>query len=201
MAATDTPDARTTLGLPGGSVRALLTLLVLAVVIVQVYRGREIEPLWAETLMIVLAHYFSSRRFIHLTPEAIHQLQAEGRLETETHPLYLPRHTIRAIIVVAFVALAVYVYQAGRILEPSTLSVLGVVFAYLLGIVARGLTGWWRKGRPSQAIRGWEDAKAVLVLLALLLTAGAYLVDRPDLLPQQFRNVTLGLVLFYFGSR
>jgi hypothetical protein len=35
-------------------VRALLTLLIVAVVLVQVARGREVEPLWTETLMIAL---------------------------------------------------------------------------------------------------------------------------------------------------
>lgn len=84
----------TPLGLPTGSIRALLTLLIVGVVIVQVVRGQEIELLWAETLMI-----------------------------------------------------------------------------------------------------------ALVVLLVLLYTAGAYLANRPDLVPNPLRNITLGLVLFYFGSR
>jgi hypothetical protein len=50
-------------------VRALLTLLIVAVVLVQVARGREVEPLWTETLMIALAHYFTSRPFLRLSPD------------------------------------------------------------------------------------------------------------------------------------
>ena len=42
---------------------------------------------------------------------------------------------------------------------------------------------------------------ALLVLLVMFITAGAYLLDRADLLPRQVRDATLGLVLFYFGSR
>src|SRR5262249_36360605 len=57
------PERRPPLGLPNGSVRALLTLLIVAVVFVQVARGHQIEALWTETLMIALAHYFTSRRF------------------------------------------------------------------------------------------------------------------------------------------
>jgi hypothetical protein len=38
-------------------------------------------------------------------------------------------------------------------------------------------------------------------LLVLAVTAAAYLLDRPDLLPPHGRNVPLGLTLFYFGSR
>jgi hypothetical protein len=183
-------ECRPPLGLPGGSVRALLTLMIVAVVVVQMARGLEVELLWTETLMIALAHYFTSRRFIRLPPEVIRRLTEEGQIELEAHPLFLPRHSIRAILVLAFVGLAVYLYQQGRLFQPQSLSILGVVFAYLLGIAAR-----------IRAIRGWEDYKAIVVLLILACTAGAYLADRSDLVPRLLRDVTLGLVLFYFGSR
>lgn len=192
---------RPPLGLPTGSVRALLTLLVVAVVIVQVCRQREIEPLWTETLMIALAHYFTSRRFLKLTPEVISRLEAEGHVEIESNPLFLPRHSIRAIILLAFVGLAVYLYRENQLFDFPALSILGVVSAYMLGILVRSVTGWWNKGKPSRTIQGWEDLKAAVVLIVLLYTAGAYLLDRPDFVPHHFRNITLGLVLFYFGSR
>lgn len=193
--------SRPPLGLPNGSVRALLTLLVVAVVIVEVCRQREVEALWIETLMIALAHYFTSRRFINLSPEVIRRLEAEGHVEIESNPLFLPRHSIRAIILLAFVGLAVYLYRENQLFQFHALSILGVVAAYLLGILVQTLTAWWFKGRPSKAIRGWQDLKAVVVLVVLFYTAGAYLADRPDLVPHQLRNATLGLVLFYFGSR
>ena len=176
---------RPPLGLPNGSVRALLTLLVVAVVIVEVIRRHEVEPLWTETLMIVLAHYFSSRRFITLSPELVRRLEGEGKIEVESNPLYLPRHSIRAIIVLAFVGLAIYLYREHELFDFSTLSILGVVFAYLLGVVAHGILLWWLGGRQTGAVRGWEDFKAAVVLLVLLYTAGAYLLDRPDLVPHK----------------
>jgi len=192
---------RPPLGLPVGSVRALLTLPIVAVVIVQVARNRELEPLWIETLMITLAHYFTSRRFINLPAEVIRRLEADGHVESEGNPLFLPRFSIRALIVLAFGGLAIYAYQQGRLLELHTLSILGVVSAYLLGILVRSAKHWWFRGGTPKTIAGWEDLKAALVLSVLLFTAGAYLWDRPDLVPSQLRNATLGLVLFYFGSR
>lgn len=181
---------RPPLGLPSGSIRALLTLLIVAVVIVQLGRGHEVELLWTETLMIALAHYFTSRRFIKLPPDVIRRLKEEGQIEEEARPLYLPQYTIRAILVLAFAGLAVYLYRQHQLFESQALSILGVVFAYLLGIVARIRT-----------VRGWEDVKAAIILLVMLGTAGLYLADRADLVPHQLRDITLGLVLFYFGSR
>lgn len=139
--------ARPPLGLPNGSVRALLTLLVVAVVIVQVIRSREVEPLWTETLMIALAHYFTSRCFINLTPDVIRRLEAQGHVDVESNPLCLPRHSIRAIVVFAFAGLACYLYREQRLFELHALSILGVVSAYLLGILARSGIGWLNRGR------------------------------------------------------
>jgi hypothetical protein len=195
-----TPN-RPPLGLPAGSVRALLTLLIVAVVVVQVVRGQEVEPLWTETLMIALAHYFTSRRFIRLPLEEIRRLEKEGHAEEEANPLFLPRHSIRAIIVLTFLGLTYYLYRNNQLFEPNALAILGVFFSYLLGIVVGGVIAWWTKGRQTQAIRGWEDLKAAVVLLVLIITATAFLMDRPEILPHQMRNATLGLVLFYFGSR
>jgi hypothetical protein len=189
---------RPPLGLPGGSVRALLTLLIVAVVVAEVARGRAVESLWVETLMIALAHYFTSRRFVRLSPEVVRRLEAEGYLEGEANPLWLPRHSIRAVVVLAFVGLAVYLHQAGRLWESQALSLLGVVFAYLLGVLARSVWVWWSGGRPS---RRWGDLQAAVVLGVVGITAVAYLAGRPDLIPPQARNVPLGLALFYFGSR
>ena len=184
------PANRPPLGLPRGSIRALLTLMIVAVVIAQMVRGEKIELLWTETLMIAMAHYFASRRFIRLPPEVIKRLVDEGYIELEARPLYLPSHSIRVLLLVSFIAVGVYLYLHGRLLEPQALSILGVVFAYLLGVFVRLRT-----------VRGWEDAKAFVVLAVLTVSSTAYLLDRGSWVPQPLQAVTLGLVLFYFGSR
>jgi len=206
MTAIDNADqpvaiARPPLGLPNGSVRALLTLLIVAMVVTEVARGRHVELLWTETLMIALAHYFTSRRFIRLPPPVLERLEAEGHLPRESQPLFLPRHSIRGLIVLAFVGVAVYLYRQNRLLEPESLSILGTVAAYLLGVLARSIWGWLMRHRAKGASPWWEDFKAVLVLIVLSINAAAYLFDRVDLLPHQSRTVAVALVLFYFGSR
>ncbi len=163
---------RPPLALPSGSVRALLTLLIVAVVFVQVARGHQVEALWTETLMIALAHYFTSRRFIYLAPDVLRRLEEEGKIEVEAHPLYLPRHSIRALLVLAFVGFAVYLYREDQLFQPSALSILGVVFAYLLGIVARTGLAWWTRHRKPGRVRWWEDVKAAVVLVIVAIIQG-----------------------------
>src|SRR4051812_21142249 len=57
------------LGLPPGSVRALLCLVVVMFIVVQTARGRGVGVVWNEALMIMLAHYFTTRRFVPLSAE------------------------------------------------------------------------------------------------------------------------------------
>jgi hypothetical protein len=164
--------------------------MIVAVVIEELARGREIELLWTETLMIALAHYFTTRRFIRLSPELIQRLTEEGQIEAEPRPLYLPRYSIRLILIAAFIGLALYLYRHGRLFDSEALPILGVVFAYLFGVLAR-----------VRSVRGWEDLKAAVVLVVLISTAVPYFIGRADLVPHKMRDITLGLVLFYFGSR
>ena len=52
-----------------------------------------------------------------------------------------------------------------------------------------------------QTVRHWEDAKAFVVLAVTVVTSAAYLLDCGDSVPKPLQATTLGLVLFYFGSR
>ena len=195
--------SRPPLNLPHGSVRAILTLLVVLVIIVDVMREQSVALVWTETLMIVLAHYFTSRRFIQLPPDVIQRLEEEGHIERESNPLYLPRHSIRGIIVLAFVGLAIYLFRNDLLLkDPNAIPILVTVFSYLLGAVGRLLWSRWRQSRPSaRRATWWDDLKAIVVLIVLGTTAIAHLTNCEHLLPHAMKLAALGLVLFYFGSR
>lgn len=189
------------LGMPTGSVRALLTLIVVAVVVTDLARGTSVDVLWIETLLMALAHYFTSRRFAALPPNLIRKLEADGVLDQERHPLFLPRHSIRFIILAAFIGLGAYLYRENRLWEPQAISLLGMVAAYLLGALIRTVTGWWNRWRNRRPWRFWADARAVIVLVGVVVVAVPELVGVPVDLPSWAFKAGLGLLLFYFGSR
>jgi hypothetical protein len=188
-----------------GSVRALLTLIVLAVVLCNVARGsadRNFDPLWTQTLLIALAHYFTSRRFISLPSDVLLSLERGGAIEREQHPLFLPKNSIRAIIVLSFIGLAVYLYRENRLLNNlPALSLLGVVFAYLLGALARTVGGWFNRRRASPPSGTWGDIKALTVLIVLILAAIPEFLNLQLGLPPVFHQIALAMMLFYYGSR
>lgn len=197
----NSPKTWPPLGLPTGSVRALLTLIVLAVVVSRVSFGRPTDPLWIETLLIALAHYFTSRRFVSLPPAVRDRLEQEGVLPKERHPLYLPRNSIRTIIVGTFVGLGIYLYREPERVTPEAIALLSMVFAYLLGAIVRGISSWFSKRRSLPITGFWGDLKALIVLGALVTAAVPALLDVGFQLPLLVDRIALGLTLFYFGSR
>ena len=197
------PKTYPPLGLPTGSVRALLTLTCVAVVVVNTARGREVDLFWIEALLITMAHYFTSRRFVSLPPATIKQLESDGILERESQPLFLPRGSIRALIIAAFVGLGVYLYQnhRDRLTEPSVITLLGLVSAYFFGSLVRACTGLLRRIRSEPPSRFWADARALVVLAVVAAVAVPEFVDAAGNWDPRVRHVALGLMLFYFGSR
>jgi hypothetical protein len=176
-------------------------------VITQVVRGSE-DPypeghiLWIETLLISLAHYFTSRRFVDLPDEVRRQLEEDGTIDRERHPLFLPKHTIRIVIIGAFAWLTYYLYQQNRLSDQHALSLLGVVAAFLLGAFVRKISRWWNRHRTSRGMVGtWGDIKAVVVILALLLVAIPEFFGQAQIVNPSVQRVSLGLMLFYIGSR
>ena len=198
---TGSPKTWPPLGLPTGSVRALLTLIVVAVVVTKMVFNRTLDFIWIETLLIALAHYFTSRRFVSLSPEVMRRLEDDGAIDRERHPLYLPKNTIRFVIIAAFVGLGIHLYREQRLFEEKTIALLSMVFAYLLGAIVGGISNWFRLRRSQPASGTWGDIKALIVLASILLIAVVEILDQGPMLHPLVERIALALTLFYFGSR
>lgn len=184
------------LGLPSGSIRALLALMLVLLFCYQTAIGQDSGLLLSEALMIVLAHYFAARRVVALPPDITRQLEERGSLVAEANPLWLPRGSIRATILLAFVLLALLLALDGRLLDPATLGSVGLIFAFLAGVALR----WFRRDRSrAPRFRFWVHLKAFLVLVIGVLVVAATLSGIE--MPGPVENLLLAFVLFYFGSR
>lgn len=196
------------LGMPTGSVRAILTLILVAVMITRIVREGDlpVDPahddlLWIEALLIALSHYFTSRRFVDLPPEARRQLEEDGVLDRERNPLFLPRNSIRIIIIAAFGWLTYYLYQQNRLLEHHATTLLAMMASFLLGATVRRIGIWWNRNQIKRSQGTFGDLKALIVLAAMLCVAIPEFLGSPDVLNPVFHRVALGMMLFYFGSR
>ncbi len=199
------------LGLPQGSVRALLSLMVLGMVVIDVLSGQQatlggsettdmVEVLWSECLVIVMASYFTTRRFVNLPPDLVKKLEAEGVLAAEK-PLGLPRYTMRVVLVIVFMALGFHLWRESRLLEAKSAQILGLALAFLLGALSAPLARWFSGGTNLHARQWWENCKALVALASVATCMATSLVFGVEHLPPWATSLTIWVVLFYFGSR
>ncbi len=147
--------------------------------------------------MIVLAHYFASRRSVTVaTPSA-----TPAETPKTENPLYLPSGSIRLLILGAFGFALIVLLLQGRLFDPAAVGTIALVFAYLGGILVRWLRGGKNK-EVSPRWAWWVHLKAFVVLFAcaivLLATIGG---GGSTSLPGWMEQIILAFILFYFGSR
>ena len=197
------PQTRNVLGLPPGSIRALLTLMTVGFIVVQTARGVTVSLLWFESLMIVLAHYFAHRRLVALSPAVREKLRQENLIDDGTNPLNLPKHSLRTLIVIAFVGLAYYLWREHRLFDPVAVPVFISVGSYFLGIGFGAIMSWWTKGKPGAGAAWFSGVKAIVTLVAVAFVIVVQILGWQHRIPygDKIAALPLALMLFYFGSR
>jgi hypothetical protein len=200
---------RHALGWPPGSVRALLSLLVVVLVCsLMLIPPREsgvptpIPAYLIYLLFLVLGHYFAARGHMRGQSDAWSQ-----------QPLYLPRGTVRFILLVGLVGTCVYRYvtdAAGfeaqwlasvQALQAYPMLPVIVLLGFFSGALLRTLIG--RQPPP-----WWQDLEAWLSLISVLLMGVAtliHLVIDPSLSDPMslpfWEGLLSAVVAFYFGER
>lgn len=195
-------------GLPGGSVRALLALLICGAIWTWLwFRPDEGAPDFLQNLMfIILGHYFASRAGKKSDPQA------------GPPPLYLPRGTVRWVMILGFTVVAAALVVRSRIarpgggFEPSHATVtLVLVGGFLVGVLIGRI-------RAKLAARGYrpprivEDVRATIALVAgaalVLLVFGlsSLVGERSEtvetiLLKYRVQDLLAAVVGLYFGAR
>ena len=189
------------LGLPPGSVRAIVALTVVGVFVWLTWHGKPVGIMLSEAMLIVLAHYFASRQLLTVPAALRQQLEAEGLIAKDANPLWLPHYSIRFLILAALFFTGGLLLVRGELFASDGFDNLFLVFAYLIGVVVNHLRE--RRGpRPlSRWQRLWIHLKALFVMLACLMILFSTMLVGVDSLPEGLSRLLLGWILFYFGSR
>jgi hypothetical protein len=197
------------LGLPAGSVRALLAMLIFATTwgLLLIQPNHEVPEYLGDLLFIIMGHYFAARR-------------RSGRAEDAgPPPLYLPRGSVRVFLVVGSIAVAVLLFRRGQLTaldnNPGVITLL-LIGGFLLGVALNAVGTWWND-RGHQTPRIVEDLRALLsiaaaVSLAILVwnhvlapapsdSVAAQLAGRIHFGRFGIEHILATIVGFYFGSR
>jgi hypothetical protein len=200
------PRPRHALGLPAGSVRALLALGVLGVLWALVYGAEHLHqrlPMTFVYLMflmtLILAHYFAAHG------------NTIGHKDS-TSALGLPRGTVRFLLLVGYLALAWFVYKEHAELDFETpqktdlVTFLALILTgFFVGHLLTALVRWLAGGTPPywfQDIQAWLAIVSLLGLAVLLLVHFLNGKVGPEYQIGVRLDVALAtLVSFYFGAR
>jgi hypothetical protein len=203
------------LGLPAGSVRALLAIMVIGTIWILLLMPPSkmvTVPLYLYYLMfLILGCYFAGRG-------------QSPKQTSEPPPLHLPRGTIRVLLVAGTLGvLGFAIYRNSAVLEmplvdlrlpekdqPTLLIPVIILGSYLLGIVTAAVANAVLK--TELGLPGWyQDTLAWVSVIAVLALAGVViylLVINPSVDPTQrphfphwIEYSLSGIVAFYFGAR
>jgi hypothetical protein len=203
---------RHALGLPAGSVRALLALSVLGLLwllALQPMPGHA-EALGVVKLptvfmdlqilmVLILSHFFAAHG---------HSIRADA---AQPSPLGLPRGSVRFLLLAGYLGLAVFLYRTQPKFEyPSTsalILLLVLISGFFLGHVVTGLVRVLSGGVLPfwfQDIQAWAALLAILCMVVILIIQlfinTSVSLERQIDLPIT-EAVLAALVGFYFGAR
>lgn len=129
------------LGMPRGTVRALMTILLVAFPFGYIISGKEIPGLIINIIFVVVAFYFEARRGGHeKLKEIVDEIKTTDivieDLRKPKKPLYLPKYSVRFLLVVMLVITQIMIF-----LQPSVTFQITNTLADLLLIIILFIIG------------------------------------------------------------
>ncbi|MFX1310761.1 MAG: hypothetical protein ACFE8C_13750 [Promethearchaeota archaeon] len=145
------------LGMPRGTVRALITIMLVSFPFGYLIWGGEIKGLLVNVIFIAVAFYFEARRGEHeKLKEIVNEIKASdlyiGDVVKEKKPLYLPKYSVRFLLVVILVIVQIMIfYQPGFSFQvTNTLTdLLLIIVLFVIGAFFRSIL----KSREKKKIR------------------------------------------------
>ena len=95
------------LGMPRGTVRALITILIVSFPFTYLLSGQQIPGLIINAIFIVVAFYFEARRGtrdkLNVIEDIKYPEEAEKKHDIDKEPLYLPKFSVRIILILSLI--------------------------------------------------------------------------------------------------
>ncbi|HYE18322.1 MAG TPA: hypothetical protein VEA69_07745 [Tepidisphaeraceae bacterium] len=180
------------LGMPAGSIRALLALIVFGGIWYWMGRSpdRPIPQFMRDLLFVILGHYFAARQ--------------HAKSDGGPSPLWLPKGTIRLTLVGGFVVVGVVIARGDGVRANDAWVTLTLVGGFMLGVLTATLLRGRRIPRVVEDVRALVSLGAGVVLVALVFdlwrVPAEWNVQR-YLVTVKPEEVLAAVVGFYFGSK
>jgi hypothetical protein len=154
--------------MPRGTVRALITLLIVSFPFTYLLTGTQIPGLIINAIFIVVAFYFETRRGTKEKLDVIEEIkypeETKSKHEIDKLPLYLPKFSVRIMLVVMLVLIIIlnYFYIQVEFEVTNTLfDLLTIVVLFLVGAFFRAIKNKKERQRLENQVTSIDNYKSL----------------------------------------
>ncbi len=165
------------LGMPRGTVRAFITLLIVTFPFGYLLTGDLIPPLIINAIFIVVAFYFEARRSGHdklrkIVNEIKNPELITLNLKEEKKPLYLPKFTVRFSLVVILVLIQIMIFLSPSIafnITNTLADVLIIVSLFMIGAFFRSIINFREKKNIKEQVGNMDASLSDVEIIEKLM--------------------------------
>lgn len=181
------------LGLPRGSVRAIVTILISLTIWIQFITDRTV-PHYMLNLAIVMVGYYFAFRVLTAPLKGVPAVVEKGTKE----PLYMPKGFVRWIILIGFFISGFFLLFRGDIWYSEMFEFYVILVGLTIGYLFRKFIVEKMKVETPMWMK---NTKSVAVLSVSLFILVIFTFFHPEVVPEFTIRGAIAVIGFYFGSR
>ena len=154
------------LGMPRGTVRAIITVMIVLFPFTYIFWNTQIPSEVVNTIFILVAFYFEARKGgdnrLKIIAEIKNPEKATEEKRKSIKPLYLPKYTVRislVIILVVYYLIDLFVQNISLELTNTLIDILIIAILYFVGSFFRTLGQIWYKKKLKEQIEAIPNYK------------------------------------------
>ena len=154
------------LGMPRGTVRAIITLMIVLFPFTYIIWNQQIPSEIVNTIFILVAFYFEARKGEDNRLKFIAEIKNPEKAAEEKRktikPLYLPKYTVRIslmIILVFYYLIDLFVQKITLELTNTLIDILVIAILYFIGTFFRAIGQIWSKKKLKEQIEAIPNYK------------------------------------------
>lgn len=148
------------LGMPRGSIRALIAIMVVAFPFSYLLEGSEIPSAILSAIFILVAFYFDSRKSIHEEyKELIMQIRDPVQFKVQKkkmkYPLYLPRYSVRTSLIIMLITIIIMNFYGPNVpfeIMNTFVDILLMISFFILGALFRRILNYRENKKTKKQI-------------------------------------------------
>jgi len=147
------------LGMPRGTVRAIITVMVVSFPFTYIFDNIQIPSEVVNTIFILVAFYFEARKGVDSRLKIIEGIKNPEKVSEEKRkakkPLYLPRYTVRIslmIFLIVFYLIDLFIQNISLELTNTLIDILVIAILYFIGNFFRAIGQIFSKKKLKERI-------------------------------------------------